>query len=184
MDFFSLLFSVFDFLKLLIPLVLICFVLHKFFNPIKENFIKNKEYGWIRAVLIINFFVFFVPIFLTYLYFYFTGIIQAQAIDPELMTTFFEHIMFILTDLIRVIIASIILAIALLGFEMLCGIINDLLKNKNYSETIKELISITITCAVFLLLILFVFNWVLMGLFIYIFFGGISTLPLMFFIIP
>jgi len=184
MDFMSLLLSVFDFLKLLIPLVLICFVLRKFFNPIKENFIKNKEYGWMKSVLIINFAIFVVPIFLVYLYFYFTGLIQAPVIDPELTTTIFENIMFILTDLVRVVIASVILAIALLGFEVLTGIIIDLLKNKDYSETVKELIAITITCIIFLYLILFVFSWVLMGLFIYIFFGGVSALPLILFAIP
>ncbi len=171
-------FSIFDFLKLLIPIVIICFVLHKLINPFKNKLMKEKEYGWIKSVFIINFSIIFSLIFLTYIYFYFNGLVLATPIDPELSNTIIDHVLLILQDLVRIIVATIILSLILLCFEFLSGVIFDLLKDKDYSVTVKEIISISISCIVFLLLFLFVFNWALLGLFIYIFFGGVASPPI------
>lgn len=179
MDFVSFfLFSVLDFLKFLIPLVILVFVLYKLLNPIKEKLMDDYEIDWIKSVFSINFLAVFVFLFLIYLYFYLTSMIIERPLDPELTHTIFEIIMFILVDTMRIAVASFIIALSFLIFEFLFGVIFDLLKNTNYSDTIKELVAITISCAVFLFLILFIFNWAIIGLFIYIFFGGISQMPL------
>lgn len=172
------LFSVLDFFKFLIPLVIIVFVLYKLFNPLKEKLIEDYEFGWIKSVFLINFVTIFVSIFLIYLYFYLTSFMLERPVDPELAHTMVEIILFILVDSVRIVVASFIIALSFLLFEFLFGVIFDLLEDTDYSDTVKELIAITLVCALFLFLILFVFNWAIIGLFIYVFFGGISQMPL------
>lgn len=171
-------FSIINFLILLIPLTIISFVIYKLLNPWKEKLIDEKNLSWFKSVFVINFISSFIVIFLIYMYFYFIGIIGAGIIDSELAPTLFEHILFILNDVIRIIIAAIIISLTLVVFEFLAGLGIDLQEERDYSDTIKELLGIAVSLTVFLLLFLFVFDFAFLGLFIYIFFGGVSSPPL------
>lgn len=172
-------FAIIDFLKLAIPLTIISFVLYKLFYPLKEKLVEKYEFSWIKSVFLINFVLTFLFLFFIYIYFYLTGIIQERPLDYELSHTIFEIISFILIDSIRILIASFIIALVLLGLAFVFGIIIDLLENKEFSKTIKEIIALFVTCSLFLFLVLFVFNWALIGFFIFIFFGGVSQFPLL-----
>jgi hypothetical protein len=170
--------SIYNILIVLVPLTVIFFIVYKIVNPYKERLIEERELSWLRAAFLINFVISFVLIFIIYMYFYFIGIIGSGIVDVELTPTLFEHVSFILFDAVRIVISSIIISLTAIVFEFIAGFAVDIQEEKEYSKTIKEIIGIMISLLVFLVLFLFIFNFAFLGMFIYIFFGGVSSPPL------
>ncbi len=173
------LFAIIDFLKFLIPLALVLFVLAKILHPLRIRIEEKYELTWIKSTLVINLSIIFLMIFLTYLYFVFLGFSLANPLDAEMEYTAFEYVLMIGIALIRIVVATIILALVLLFFEFVASITTSLLKEKKYSPFVKEFLGVLVATTLFLVLLLFFFNWVPLGLFVYIFYGGISEAPLL-----
>jgi hypothetical protein len=171
------LFGIIDFLIYLIPLTILSFVIYKLLTPLKEKIRDKFDFGWIKTCFIINFIIVFACFFVMYVYFIFVGAALAGPMDVNLALTFVEQIMLFLNDLVRIVIASVILALALLFFEFLTGFVTDLQEKKEYSETLKQIIAVLVASAVFLVLLFFFFSWAPLGLFVYIFYGGIRPIP-------
>ena len=179
MDVLSLFFGLIDFLKFLIPLTIISFVIFKLGSKIKDWLKEKYELTWMKSVLVINLVTIFVIIFFTYLYFSLLGGALTLVNTPDLSYDFFESIILLGVATIRIVIATIILSLVLLFFEFVASFIIDLQREKEYSVTIKEIIGIGASCALFLILLLSIFSWVPLGLFVYVFYGNIGELPLL-----
>ncbi len=178
MDLFLLLWGLIDFLKLLIPMAFIALILFKLLFPLREKIREKYSLSWIKSTLAFNFIVCFVPIVLIYIYFDFLGGALTKVIDPEITYDFFESITIFLISAVRIVIASVILALVLLFFEFVSSLVISMQEKKDYPLIAKEFIGILVSSAIFLLLFLFVFDWAALGLFFYIFYGGIRPLPL------
>ena len=179
MDFLGLFFGVFDFVKFLVLLTIVSFVLYKLLTPLKDKLVKRFSLNWIKSSLAMNFISIFVVLFIFYLYFIFVGVALAVPQGEGLDFDLWENILLVLIGTVRIIVATIILSLVLLFFEFVASITISYQDKKKYSKTIKEFIGVLVACAIFLILFLFVFNWVALGLFIYIFYGGVSSLPLL-----
>ncbi len=169
---------VLDFLVLLIPLTIICFALYKVLSKAREHLVEQYELSWTRSCLALNFIMFFAIFFITYLYFFFIGASLAVQLDPEVEYTILDNLSVLFFASIRMVVASIILAIGLYFFELVGSFVIDSQKKSKRSKIVKELIGICVSCALFLLLFLLVFNWAALGLFVYVFYGGVKALPL------
>ncbi|MBT4192616.1 MAG: hypothetical protein HOE11_04875 [Candidatus Diapherotrites archaeon] len=174
----ALVFAIIDFLIYLIPLTIISFAAFKLLSPIKEKLMKKYKLGWIKTCLLINFVISFLCLFAMYAYFVLLGGALAQPMDVALALTLGEQFLLTLGDLARVVIASVILALALLFFEFLTGFVTDLQEDKEYSKTIKQIIAVLISAVLFLLLLFFFFSWAPLGLVVYVFYGGIKPIPI------
>jgi hypothetical protein len=172
------LFSIIDFLIYLIPLTIISFVAIKLLSPIKERLMKKRKLSWIKSCLLINFVISFLCLFVMYAYFVLLGGALAQPMDVALALNAGEQILLTLGDMARIAVASIILALALLFFEFLTGFVTDLQEDKDYSKTIKQVIAVLVSSALFLILLFFFFSWAPLGLFVYVFYGGIKPIPI------
>ncbi len=179
MDFFGLFLGIIDFLKFLIPVSIIAFIFFKIFSRFKQKLIDRFDLSWVKSCLIINLSLIFVIIFCFYIYFIFVGASIAPITEPELSYNFFESLLMIGLALIRILVVTIILSLALLFFEFFSSIIIVFQKEKDYSDTLKELVGVFSSTAFFLFLLFFVFNWVPLGLFIYIFYGFVGELPML-----
>ncbi|MDD4251104.1 MAG: hypothetical protein PHX27_02840 [Candidatus ainarchaeum sp.] len=179
MDFSWFVFGVIDFLKFLIPISIVLFILHKIIFPIKEKLSNKYDLSWVKACLLINFVIIFLIIFSSYLYFFFIGGLIAPTGEHIINYDLFENLLLIGLALLRIIIVTIILSIALLFFEFFASFIIELLDKKDYSLTIKLFLGIACSTTIFLVLLFFFFNWVPLGLFVYIFYGFVSDLPLL-----
>ncbi len=168
-----------DLLILLVPLSFVCFILYKLLSPLREKIAEKYGLSWIKSCIVFNFSISFIVILLFYLYFFFLGAALAQPQDPELETTFIENILLIVYDSVRIIVASIIIALFLLFFEFVASMGIDLQEKKKYAPIFKQFLGVAVACAVFLLLMLFVFDWVPLGLFIYVMYGSIQPIPLL-----
>lgn len=176
---FELFFGLIDFLKLVLPLTVFFFIIQFFFEPIRKKIVDKYDLSWVKSCLVLNFVTIFLIIFIFYLYFFLIGGIIAPTTDSELAYNFFEYFLMIALASIRILIASIILSIGLLFFEVFSSVVIELQKEKEYSDAIKRFIGIFCSTSLFLLLLFFVFNWVPLGLFVYIFYGVVGDLPLL-----
>ena len=127
-------------------------------------------------------------IFITivFVYFMIVGFFNAPLRDPTTEYTFIENVVLVLIAMPRIIVSSIILAFLFFFFELVASLFmgkEDTSKNKKKSRGwAKEFYGIMISSLIFLLIFLFIFSWVPLGLFIYIFLGSTKALPLMFLI--
>jgi hypothetical protein len=170
---------IFDFLKFLIITSIIAFVVFKIFSPLREKLVEKYDLTWIKSTLLINIVSIVALITFVYLYFVFLGFSLAVPQQTEIEYTMFEYLLMFGIAFIRILVASIILALALLFFEFLTSILISLQEKTKRGELTKQAIAIIISSAVFLFLVLFVFNWVPLGLFIYIFYGSVNNAPLL-----
>jgi hypothetical protein len=157
---FQLIFGVIDFLKFLLPLAIIMFVVYKLFFPLKEKISDRFEFSWVKSCLLLNLIIIFILLFAFYAYFAFVGASLALPTEVELQHDFVETIALIGFAIVRILIVSIIFSLALLFFEFFASFVITLQKEKDYSEILKEFIGVLCSSALFLFLFLFVFNWV------------------------
>jgi hypothetical protein len=179
MDIFSLLLSVWDFAVLWIPLAFISFIIAKLLLPLRKKIEEKFNFNWLKSTFLTNFIVIFIIIFLFYIYFILLGALTAPARTPELEYDFIENILMILIAVVRIGIATVMLSFFILFFEFIASLVTDALKKKDWHNVVKEFVGVLIAAFVFLVLFLFIFNWAAFGLFVYIFYGGVSPLPLM-----
>jgi hypothetical protein len=173
----EIIFGVFDFIKLLILIVLISFVALKIGVNLREKIADKYDLSWVKSALVINLIFVFIILFVTYLFFIFVGFSLAAPQEAELEYTAFEYVIMVGIALIRIIIVTIILALALLFFEFLSSILISM--QKKGSIFVREIISVVLTSSIFLFLFLFFFSWTAVGLFVYIFYGFVQGLPLL-----
>lgn len=178
MDLSIILSTIVDFLILLIPLTIICFIVYKILSKSREYLAEKYNLSWTKSCLLLNFLVSFFLFLGTYLYFYFVGATLALPNDPEVEYTILDNLTVLAFATVRMIVAALIISLVLYFFELVASFAMDLQKNSKNSEFTKQLIGITITCALFLILFLFIFNWAFLGMVIYVFYGGIKPLPL------
>ncbi len=181
--------TIVDFVKLLLLVTIVSFILYKIFSPVREWIEKKYYFSWIKSVLILNFVSIFLFLLLFYLYFAFVGFTTAPVRDPSMEMDLFENLFRLAISAGRILIASIILSMFLLFFELIASLfmkgkeVKSSKKSKNSSNNwVSQLIGVIVASAIFLVLILFVFDWAIMGLFIFIFYGSVNSLPLVMFI--
>jgi hypothetical protein len=173
----EIIFGVFDFIKLLIPLSIMSFVALKLGVNLREKIADKYDLSWVKSALVINLVFVFIILLSTYLFFIFVGFSLATPQEAELEYTAFEYVLMVGIALIKIIVATIILALALLFFEFLSSVIISM--QKKGSVFVREITSVILTSAIFLFLFLFFFSWTAVGLFVYIFYGFVQELPLL-----
>ncbi|MFA5764031.1 MAG: hypothetical protein WC915_04420 [archaeon] len=173
----EIIFGVFDFIKLLIPIVLISFVALKIGVNLRNKIADKYDLSWVKSALVVNLIFIFIILMSTYLFFMFVGFSLAFPQEAELEYTAFEYVLMVGIALIRILVATIILSLALLFFEFLSSITISM--QKKGSVFVREIISVIVTSAIFLFLFLFFFSWTAVGLFVYIFYGFVQELPLL-----
>jgi hypothetical protein len=102
----------------------------------------------------------------------------APPIDPDLQFDIAEEILVILLGAVRVAVASIILAMGLLFFEFIASLCIDMQKKKKYSHFLKQFMGVLVSALIFLLIFVFIFSWVPVGLYVYIFYGGMTPVAI------
>jgi hypothetical protein len=184
MDFSIILTSVIEFLRLLLLVSVFSFILYKIFSPVREKLADKYDLSWIRSCLALNFIVIFVGILLFYLFFMYIGAVSAPIRDPDIEFQLTDEVVLVLIASLRILVISIILSISVLFFELLASLFmtkkggSSKKRVTTGSIWLRQFIGIVIASAVFLLLLLFVFDWVPLGLFVFIFYGSIQPLPL------
>ncbi|MFA6319587.1 MAG: hypothetical protein WCX66_01540 [archaeon] len=168
-----------DLLKLLVVFSIIGFVLYKIFSPLREKIAEKYSLSWSKSCILLNFSVFFVLILLVFIMFMILGYLDAPLRDPETEYTFFENVMLVLIAVPRILISSIILSLLAFFFELVASFFMGEVRRNKKRDWVSEVKGIMVSTFLFLILFLFVFNWVPLGLFIYIFYGSIKALPLM-----
>ncbi len=173
--------TLFDLIKLLILASVAGFVLFKIFSPARKWLEEKYSLSWSKSCLILNFSTFFIFLIVVFIYFMLIGYLDAPLRDPETEYNLVENIVLVLVAMPRIVIASIILSFLFFFFELVASLFmgKEAAKNKSRGWA-KEFFGIIVSALLFLLIFLFVFNWVPLGLFIYIFFGSVKALPLMF----
>ncbi len=171
--------AVLDFVKLTLLFGIIALIIYKIFTPILGKIMDKYELSWVKAIFLLNLVVTFAAIMFLYLYFYYYGLINAAPLDVDLQLDLFERIAIIGMDAIRVFIGAFILAMVLLFMEFVSSMAIAYQKKYEYSELIKQFVGILFGVAVMAILLLFFFDWVPLGLFVYIFYGGLSDPPLL-----
>ncbi|MFA5357659.1 MAG: hypothetical protein WC308_01935 [archaeon] len=179
MDIFTIAGTAIDFLKLLVPLGVIGFIAYKLGQPILEKLTGKHSLSWVKACIILNFVVAFAWLFFFYIYFILIGAATGAPVDQDSQLTMLENLGVILFDSIRIAVSAITIALALLIFEFVASLIISMQKKNKYSVLLKQLIGVFGAAALFLVLILFFFDWVILGLFIFTFYGKIRALPLL-----
>jgi hypothetical protein len=179
----GLFFAIFDFTKLVLFFSIIGIVLYKLFTPVLNKIIDKYELSWVKSIFILNFIVTFLLLEFIYVYFFYYGLVNSAIFDVELNPTLWDSLLMIFSEMIRVIIASIIISMILLIIEFFSSMAISYQKEKNYAKIIKQFVGIFFGIAIILFIGLFFFDWVPLGLFIYIFYGGINPLPV-FLLIP
>jgi len=179
MDLISFFAMFYDFLVLLIPLTILAFIGSKLLSRLREKIEDKFKLGWMKSIFITNFAVIFVIILFAFIYFILVGAFTAEFRTPELEYDIFENIMLVGLGIIRIAITTLILSLFLVFFELLDTLIIELIKDKGWSDIVKEFVAVLIVCFIFLVLFLFLFSWAAFGLFIYIFYGGVSSGPLL-----
>jgi len=181
--------TIVDFVKLLLLVTIVSFILYKIFSPVREWIEKKYYFSWIKSVLILNFVSIFLFLLIFYFYFVFVGFTTAPIRDPSMEMDLFENLVRMLISAFRILVVSVILSMFLLFFELVASLFmkSKEVKSSKKSKTIQnnwvsQLVGVIIASAIFLVLILFVFDWAIMGLFIFIFYGSVNPLPLLMFI--
>jgi len=171
-------FGLVDFVFLLIPLIIISFILYKMLSPLRLWVAEKYSLSWTKSCLLLNFFLFFIFFVLVFVYYYFLGSVMAPPIDPEVRFNIIDDFVVILIASVRIVVASMILSLIFYFFELLASFVMEATQKKGKSSFNSQIIGISVSACVFLILVLFVFNWALLGLFIYVFYGGVNPLPL------
>lgn len=186
--------SLIDLTKLLLITSIIGFVLFKIFSPLREKFAEKYSLSWSKSCLFLNFIIFFVLILVVFVLFMVIGFLDAPLREPGLEYDFFENVLLVLIAVPRIFISALILSLVFFFFELIASMfmrkeeidsiqpikIKTRKKQVSSSNWLDEFKGIAISSLVFLILLLFVFNWVPLGLFIYIFYGSLSQIPLLF----
>jgi len=173
--------TLFDLLKLLIIASVVGFVLFKLFSPLRKWIEDKYSLSWSKSCLILNFATFFIFITLVFIYFMLVGYFNAPLRDPQIEYNFLENIVLVLIAMPRIIISSIILSFLFFFFELIASFFMGKEESKRKPRGwAKEFYGIMISSLLFVLLLLFIFSWVPLGLFIYIFLGSTKALPLIF----
>jgi len=173
--------TVFDFVKLLLVFAIVSFIAYKLFSPVREKIAQKYSLSWAKSVLLLNFVIIFLIIILTYLFFMYVGISAAPLRDPDLDFNFVETIVLFLSAVPRLFVAGVILALLLFFFELLASFFmtkKEIKKGKEKNSWLKQFVGICVSCAVCLVLVLFVFDWLPLGLVLFIFYGTVKALPL------
>jgi hypothetical protein len=174
----SILFGIVDFIFLLVPLVIIFFILYKIFSPVKNWLMEKYDLSWTKSCLVINFVLISAIFIFAFIYYYVLGSMLALPIDPQVQFTPIDDFVVIVIASVRALVVSIILSFSLYFFELLSSFVMDATTKKKRSPLVSQTIGITVSVALFLLLLLFVFSWAPLGIFVYVFYGGINPLPL------
>lgn len=179
MDLFTIIGAAADFIILLAPLGVTGFVAYKLGQPLLEALMKRYSLSWIKACIILNFAVAFAWLFFFYIYFILIGSAAGAPIDEDSQLTLLENIGVILFDSIRIAVTAITVSFSLLFFEFIASIIISVQKKNRYPVLLKQLIGVFGAAALFLVLVLFFFDWALFGLFIFTFYGKIRAVPIL-----
>ena len=179
MDLFSFLAMFYDFLILLIPLAIVAFIGSKLLSRLREKIEDKFKLGWLKSIFITNFVVIFICLFLIFMYFIFVGAALSEYRAPALEYDIVENIILVGLGTIRIAVTTLILSLFLLFFEFVSSLTVDLLEKKEWPEISKEFIGVLVASLIFLILFLFLFSWAAFGLFIYVFYGGVSSTPLL-----
>jgi hypothetical protein len=172
--------TVIDFSFLLFISSIVIFFVYKLFSGIRRKIAEKYDLSWTKSVLVVNFVSVFLFLFLVFVYFYFLGGSMAKPIDPEIQYNIIDDLVVILFASVRIIVASLITTFLLLFFELTASFFMDMQIEKGKSKLFSEFFGIVITCAIALVLFLFIFNWAILGFFIYVFYGSIAPLPVLF----
>ena len=178
---FELVFStIIDFAFLLIVFSIITFFVYKFFSWVRKTVAEKYDLTWMKSVLVVNFVSVFLFLLLVFAYYYFLGGLLAKPIDPEVQYNIVDDLVVFLFASVRILVASLIATFLLLFFELVASFFIDSQLEKGRSKLFSEFFGVVIACAVALILFLFVFNWAILGFFVYVFYGSISSLPVLF----
>ncbi len=176
--------SIVNFIQILLLFGFFGFIIYHIFQPIHNYLINEKNFKWINACLLINFLVFFIVITIAYLVPFISSLGLGPAMEEFLVITPLEYLIYFLTEpLLRIILAAVILSLIMLFFEFLVSLFLDMQDEKKYNLLLKEVIAVLGSTAIFIFLLLFVFDWVPLGLYVFIFFGGVGSLPAPLFIV-
>ncbi len=184
MDFGIIVITLIEFLKLLVLVSVLSFIGYKLLSPLREKLAEKYNLSWMKSCIIFNIVFLFVVILAIYIYFMLVGGLSAPARDPSIEYSLIDNLLFILIASVRILIASVILGLFLLFFELIASLfmsgrgVENARKKKVTNNWVNQFIGIVIASAVFLILILFIFDWVPLGLFIYVFYGAVKPLPL------
>ncbi len=174
--------TIIEFIKLLVLVFVVSFVIYKIFSPIRQKLAEKLNISWIKSALLLNFVVMLIVLFAVFIFFMWLGSIEAIPTDPGLDYDFLDNIFLVLASSGRLIVSAILLSFILLFFEMIASFFMSTKENnkgkKRRDELIPQAIGILIMSAIFIILLLFVFDWVPLGLFVYIFYGSIKSFPL------
>lgn len=170
--------AVIDFFVLLVPLGVIGFVAYKLGQPLLERLMKKHSLSWIKACVVLNFAVVFLWLMFFYFYFLFIGAAGGVPVDEEAQLTIFENMGIVLFDGARIAFSAVVIALALLFFEFVASLIISVQEKTRSPKLLKQLIGIFGAAALFLVLVLFFFDWALLGMFIFTFYGKIKAIPL------
>ncbi|HNV01277.1 MAG TPA: hypothetical protein PKK60_02500 [archaeon] len=173
-------FSIIDFVALLLVFSIIVFFVYKLFSSIRKKVAKKYDLSWTKSCLVVNFVSIFSFLLLVFIYFYILGGVLAKPIDPEIQYNLVDDFVIVLLASVRILVASIIASFLFLFFELITGFFMEVQLSKGKSNLFSQFYGILVACFVALILFLFVFNWAFLGFFIYVFYGSINSLPLMF----
>ena len=179
MDLLTVLGAVIDFVKLLVPLGVLGFIVYKLGQPLLEKLMKKRSLNWVKACIILNFVTAFAILFFIYIYFLLIGSAAGAPVDEDSQLTLAENIGVILLDTLRIAVSALIIALSLLFFEFIASLAISAQKKRNYNVLIKQLVGVFCAAALFLVLVLFFFEWAPLGLFIFTFYGKVRALPLL-----
>lgn len=183
MDILVILETVLSFVKLLLLVSIICFAVYKIFSPLRQKIAEKYSLSWTKSCLILNFSAIFIFLLLIFIYFMSVGILTAPARDVDIDYDLVDNILLLASSVPRLIVSSIILTLFLYFFELVGSFFmtqKELKKKvKDSSNWVSQFKGVLVACALFLILILFIFDWVPLGLFVYIFYGSLKTLPVL-----
>jgi len=173
--------TIIEFIRLLLIVFVFSFIIYKIFSPIRQRIAEKWNLSWMKSALLLNFISMLVLLFAAYILFMWLGSIDAIPRDPGLDYDILDNVLLLLVSSGRIIVAAILLSFILMFFEMIGSFFMSSKEKGRAKKESNPLISqakgLVVMSAIFILLLLFVFDWVPLGLFIYIFYGSINPLP-------
>ncbi|MDD3159821.1 MAG: hypothetical protein PHQ98_02545 [Candidatus ainarchaeum sp.] len=170
-----------DFFKFVIPLAVLFLIVYSILEFFQKKLNSKYNLSFIKSFFIINSIFIFIAILAFYLYFILIGylLVDSSAVNPDLAYTLVENIFMVLSGVFRILLISIILSLVFLSIELFYSVVFDVLKKNISNELIRKFISSIITIAIFMLIFVFFFSWVPIGIFVYVFYGGaVNQVPL------
>lgn len=164
--------SVLGFIKLWVIIAIACIVLVLVSQPV-YHYLRNKFKGkFLRNSFCASWIIFFV---VTAILYFGPFLSTPQPIlDPELSLTSAELIGFGLQQIIRTILVSLVFSLIALPFILLGSLVNDYLNSRNKKKLkfnfLNVIVASLICTLILLLLIIFVFPWLVTGLFYFLYF--------------